>query len=106
MSKVIFGFLGSLPQKKNNDNWEHWKKFFNMQHVNKNNIYILLHPFHIDRGAYLEQYNKRQMLISCRNALTKLQENGHFICKLTDTLTRFTTGLIFRLYFFAKSKSL
>ncbi|CAF1594374.1 unnamed protein product, partial [Adineta ricciae] len=47
---------------------------------------------------YLEQYNKRQMLIACRNALTNIHENGHFICKLTDTLTRFTTGLIYLLY--------
>ncbi|UJR29273.1 hypothetical protein I4U23_010487 [Adineta vaga] len=52
---------------------------------------------------YLEKYNKRQMLISCRNALTKLHENGHFICKLTDTLTRFTTGLIYLLYYSFKS---
>ncbi|CAF1343216.1 unnamed protein product [Adineta steineri] len=28
---------------------------------------------------YLEIYNKKQMLISCRNALNKLNENGHFV---------------------------
>ena len=78
MSKVIFGFLGSLPQKKNNDNWKHWKKFFNMQHVNKNNIYILLHPFHINRDAYLEQYNnfKDEFKINEDN-IQVVDENHH-----------------------------
>ncbi|CAF4017157.1 unnamed protein product, partial [Adineta steineri] len=52
---------------------------------------------------YLEIYNKNQMLISCRNALNKLNENGHFVCKLTDTLTRFTTSLIYLLYCLFKS---
>ncbi|CAF4062612.1 unnamed protein product [Adineta steineri] len=52
---------------------------------------------------YLEKYNKNQMLISCRNALIKLNENGHFVCKLTDTLTRFTTSFIYLLYCSFKS---
>jgi hypothetical protein len=47
---------------------------------------------------YTEQYNKRQLIISCRHALTKLNEGGHFVCKLQDTLTRFTAGLIYFLY--------
>jgi len=47
---------------------------------------------------YVEQYNKRQLIISCRYALTKLNEGGHFVCKILDTLTRFTAGLIYLLY--------
>ena len=47
---------------------------------------------------YIEKYNKRQFLISCLNALTKLNQGGHFVCKVLDTLTRFTAGLIYLLY--------
>ncbi len=47
---------------------------------------------------YIEQYNKHQLIISCRYALTKLNEGGHFVCKILDTLTRFTAGLIYLLY--------
>ncbi|CAF4611423.1 unnamed protein product [Rotaria sp. Silwood1] len=47
---------------------------------------------------YIEQYNKRQLIISCQRALTMLNEGGHFICKILDTLTRFTTGFIYLLY--------
>lgn len=47
---------------------------------------------------YIEQYNKRQLIISCRYALTKIHQGGHFICKLRDTLTRFTSGIIYLLY--------
>ena len=47
---------------------------------------------------YLEQYYKRQFIIACRRALVRVQPGGHFICKLGDTLTRFTAGLIYLLY--------
>jgi len=55
---------------------------------------------------YIEQYNKHQMIISCRNALTKLNKGGHFVCKLLDTFTRFTSGLIYLLYHSFKSISI
>ena len=49
MSNIIFGFLGSLPNSNNIDNWEHWKKFFNDRTIQyKENIHILLHPFDIE----------------------------------------------------------
>jgi hypothetical protein len=47
---------------------------------------------------YIEQYNKHQLIISCRHALTKLNEGGHFVCKILDKLTRFTAGLIYLFY--------
>jgi hypothetical protein len=66
-------------------------------HLFFSDISILPANVKIDK-RYMEQYNKRQLIISCRYALTKLHEGGHFICKLLDTLTRFTTGLIYLLY--------
>ena len=53
---------------------------------------------HAVNARYTEQYTKRQFIISCRRALTKLRENGHFVCKLLDTFTRFTAGLVYLLY--------
>ncbi|CAF3006173.1 unnamed protein product [Rotaria sp. Silwood2] len=47
---------------------------------------------------YIEQYNKRQLIISCQRALTMLNNGGHFVCKILDTLTRFTAGFIYLLY--------
>lgn len=47
---------------------------------------------------YIEKYNKRQFIESCWRALTLLHEGGHFVCKILDTLTRFTAGLIYLLY--------
>jgi hypothetical protein len=66
-------------------------------HLFFSDISILPANVKIDK-RYMEQYNKRQLIISCRYGLTKLHEGGHFICKLLDTLTRFTTGLIYLLY--------
>lgn len=47
---------------------------------------------------YLEQYNKHVFLKSCHNALSLLSEGGHFVCKILDTFTRFTAGLIYLMY--------
>lgn len=47
---------------------------------------------------YLEQHQKRQFIIACRRALVRVQSGGHFVCKLSDTFTRFTAGLIYLLY--------
>ncbi|CAF3614310.1 unnamed protein product [Rotaria socialis] len=55
---------------------------------------------------YTEQYNKRQLIISCQRALTLLNDGGHFVCKILDTLTRFTAGLIYLLYRSFKSISI
>ena len=74
-------------------------------HLFFSDLSILPNNVKINR-RYIEQYNKHQMIISCRNALTKLNEGGHFICKLLDTFTRFTTGLIYLLYHSFKSISI
>ena len=47
---------------------------------------------------YVEQHYKREFIIACRRALVRVRSGGHFICKLCDTLTRFTAGLIYLLY--------
>ena len=47
---------------------------------------------------YLEKYTKRQFLLSCQRALKTIAEGGHFVCKMLDTLTRFTAGLIYLMY--------
>ena len=47
---------------------------------------------------HTEQNTKRLFILACRRALTRLDEGGHFVCKLSDTLTRFTAGLIYLLY--------
>ncbi|KAG0428047.1 Cap-specific mRNA (nucleoside-2'-O-)-methyltransferase 1 [Dictyocoela muelleri] len=52
---------------------------------------------------YTEQYTKHQFLLACHNALIRINEGGHFVCKLLDTLTRFTAGLIYLLYHSFKS---
>jgi hypothetical protein len=50
------------------------------------------------KKRYTEQHTKRRFLLACYHALTKLKEGGHFVCKLADTFTRFTAGLIYLLY--------
>lgn len=47
---------------------------------------------------YTEETTKRPFILACRRALTRVVEGGHFVCKLNDTLTRFTAGLIYLLY--------
>lgn len=47
---------------------------------------------------YIEKYNKQQLIIACRHALTMLNTGGHFVCLVLDTLTRFTAGIIYLLY--------
>ncbi|CAF2095478.1 unnamed protein product [Rotaria magnacalcarata] len=47
---------------------------------------------------YIEKYNKQQLIIACRRALTMLNNGGHFVCLMLDTLTRFTAGIIYILY--------
>ena len=53
-----------------------------------------------NKRRYTEQYTKRQLTISCRCALARLVKGGHFICKLSDTLTRFTAEIIYLLLSF------
>ncbi|CAF1297361.1 unnamed protein product [Rotaria sordida] len=61
-------------------------------------------PINIEiNRRYIEQYNKRQLIISCQRALTMLNNGGHFVCKILDTLTRFTAGFIYLLYCSFKS---
>lgn len=66
-------------------------------HLFFSDISILPMNVKINR-RYIERYNKRQFLTSCLHALTKLNKGGHFVCKILDTLTRFTAGLIYLLY--------
>ncbi|CAF1273541.1 unnamed protein product [Adineta steineri] len=94
--KYLFPFNSSIQHKLNIDSIP------SKVHLFFSDLSNLLSDQKINQ-RYLEIYNKKQMLISCRNALNKLNENGHFICKLTDTLTRFTTSLIYLLYCSFKS---
>lgn len=47
---------------------------------------------------HTEENTKRPLILACRRALTRVVEGGHFVCKINDTLTRFTAGLIYLLY--------
>ncbi|CAF1350277.1 unnamed protein product [Rotaria sordida] len=66
-------------------------------HLYFSDVSLLSNNLPINR-RYMGQYNKYQFLQACRNALIQLHEGGHFVCKLLDTLTRFTAGLIYLLY--------
>ncbi len=60
---------------------------------------VAIEPMNITiNKRYMERYHKRELAISCRRALARLDEGGHFVCKIFDTLTRFTAGLIYLLY--------
>lgn len=52
----------------------------------------------VPETRFVEHNNQREFLTVCRNAFTLLAPHGTFVCKLSDTLTRFTAGLLYFLY--------
>ena len=65
MSKIIFGFLGSLPE---NDLWEHWANFFKgCLEKNKEDILLCLHPKESDTESYNNYLSKINLLNVFKN---------------------------------------
>ncbi|RUS19349.1 FtsJ-like methyltransferase-domain-containing protein [Endogone sp. FLAS-F59071] len=52
----------------------------------------------VPETRFVEHNNQREFLGVCRSAFTLLAPHGTFVCKLSDTLTRFTAGLLYFLY--------
>ena len=66
-------------------------------HLLFSDVCILPPSIKINR-RHTEENTKRPFILACRRALNRVVEGGHFVCKLSDTLTRFTAGLIYLLY--------
>ena len=75
-NKIVFGFLGGLPNENNVDLFNHWKNFFKINATKKDEIIIAVHPLFVPQGyASLTEEENNKIRSDNQNSIDSFVTN-------------------------------